>query len=51
MNCPIPGCGKKMQEWGLNTRPIYECPVHGRQKVGRPIPKGQHNPIIKEEDI
>lgn len=36
MNCPIIGCGRKMQEWGLNTRPIYECPVHGRIRVERP---------------
>jgi hypothetical protein len=47
MNCPI--CGVKMEEWGLSSRPIYECPIHGRQAVPRPKPKGEHNPILKEE--
>jgi hypothetical protein len=49
MKCPK--CGMKMEEWGLNTRPVYKCPVHGRIRVSRAIPHGEKNPVILEDGI
>jgi hypothetical protein len=49
MKCPKDGCGFELEEWGMNTQPIYECPVHGKIKIKRKPIKGTRNPLIHFE--
>jgi hypothetical protein len=46
MKCPKEGCGFELEEWGMDTQPVYECPVHGRIRIKRKPVQGLMNPVI-----
>lgn len=50
MKCPKEDCGFEMEEWGMGSRPVYECPIHGRIRVKRKPLKGVGNPALNFEE-